>query len=178
MSAKGIGAITGFVIGLLLCVVIFMVCNKNGKMKSEYDERQNVIRGKGYKYGFYTAMFYFAFMAIWPLTEIELPLSITVEAFVGIVLSVLVMSVYSIWNDAYWAINNNVERYTIMFIVITIFNLFVGGMSIAKGHMFKDGKLQDPFINLLCGIMFLIIAVVLIVKKYTKKEDAEYGEES
>ena len=179
MSARGIGAITGFVIGLLICIVIFKVCNRNGKMKSEYDERQEAIRGRGYKYGFYTGLLYMAFLTLWPLTDIELPISDTVRAFVGIMLSASVMCVYSIWNDAYWGINNNITRYIVVFILATAINILVAGRAISVGIMIEDGIVQAPAINLLCSIMFLIIAGVLFAKKYIiNKEDSDDGEES
>lgn len=173
MSARGIGAIIGFVIGLVLCVGIFRICNNNNKLKSEYDERQEVIRGRAYKYGFYAAIFYLVFLTIWPLTEISLNVSDAVLGFCGIILSVCVMAIYSIWNDAYWGINNNRTRYLIIFVVATVINLLVGIRSVVSGDIIEDGIVQAPCINLLCGLMFLVVTATLLIKKFADKAEED-----
>lgn len=173
MSARGIGAICGVIIGLILCVVIFKICNKDKKIKSEYDERQETIRGRGYKYSFYTALGWMAFMAVWPLTDIQLLVDDTVLSFSGIMISVSVIAVYSIWNDAYWGINNNKGRYLVVFALATVINLLVGIMSIIHGGMIVDGVVQAPAVNLLCGVLFLIIACTIVLKKSVKDKEEE-----
>lgn len=179
MSARGMGAITGFIIGLLICLILFVFCNNNRKVKHEYDERQEIIRGRGYKYGFYTGLFYMAFLTLWPLTEIELPITDTVLVFIGIVLSISVMCIYSIWNDAYWAMNNNTTRYIVVFVAATMINLLVPIVAIVNGTMVEDGVLQAPAINLLCGVIFLVVGGTLLAKKLINgKEDSYDGEES
>ena len=56
MNAKGMGFIAGLIVGLVLVVIIFRIANTDKKIKSEYDERQLRIRGKAYKYAFYTML--------------------------------------------------------------------------------------------------------------------------
>ena len=173
MSEKGIGAVVGLILGLLICVIIFKVCNRNSKLKCEYDERQEMARGRAYKYGFYTAIVYLGFMAIWPLFEIKLIVDNTVLSFIGVLVSICVMAVYAIWHDAYWGLNNNKNRYILVFILATVINLANGIISILSGHMVEDGVVQAPCINLLCGLMFLIIAVTLLIKDKFKKDEEE-----
>ena len=45
----------GIICGLIIAVIIIKVCNKNGKFKSDYDERQQIMIGKSYKYAMMTA---------------------------------------------------------------------------------------------------------------------------
>ena len=40
MNAKGIGFITGLIVGLILVVILFKYANTDKKIKTEYDERQ------------------------------------------------------------------------------------------------------------------------------------------
>ena len=55
---KSAGFVIGIVIGLIACVVLFKISNTNHKSKTEYDERQQVIRGKAYRYAFYVLAVY------------------------------------------------------------------------------------------------------------------------
>ena len=171
MSARGLGAITGAIIGLILCIVIFKICNKNNKVKSEYDERQEAIRGRGFKYGFYTALAYFAILTLLPITELNMKVDNSVLGFCGILISVLVLAVYTIWNDAYWGINNNRMRYLIVFALATVINIAVGIGACVTGNMIQDGVVQAPAINLLCGVLFLVIAITLVIKMVAKREE-------
>ena len=74
MSDMNLGILFGIFFGLILSVILLKVCNKNKKVRSEYDERQNVVRGRAYKYGFYAICFYLAIVAILPIANISLPL--------------------------------------------------------------------------------------------------------
>ena len=49
---------TGFAIGFLFVIllVIIVSLNKNKKIGGEYDERQQIVRCKGYKAGFFTML--------------------------------------------------------------------------------------------------------------------------
>ena len=47
-----LGMVTGLVLGLILFIIILKVTKKDGKIKCQYDERQELARGKGFKYGY------------------------------------------------------------------------------------------------------------------------------
>lgn len=174
MSVKSIGILIGFIVGLLLSVVIFIICNKNHKSKTEYDERQKIIRGNAYKYGFFTAMVYFGMQVLFDAIELELPLEYSVSAFLGLVISALVTVIYSILKDAYWGENNNQKRYFIFFAVITAINLLVAIMNIVDGEMVVDGIVQFCSVNLICAIMLIILMVVALFKdKLSSGEEDE-----
>ena len=175
MNAESIGVVCGIIIGLIICLVIFRVCNKDKRLKSEYDERQLVIRGKAYKAGFYTAIVYLAILTVFFMTDFEIPFVISVLAFFGVALSVTVVAVYSIWNEAYWGLNNQRDRYAIVFVLCAIINLGAGISAIVQGTVFLGT--QGPIINLLCGIMLLIIGGTLILKKFIKPEETDDEEE-
>ena len=49
-----IGIIIGIVLGLILIAVITKISNSDFRTTTKYDERQVIVRGNGYKYGFWT----------------------------------------------------------------------------------------------------------------------------
>ena len=56
---KTLGFVIGFslTIGIILIIIMatLKLSNTDGSSKTKYDERQQVARGKGYTYAFYTA---------------------------------------------------------------------------------------------------------------------------
>ena len=98
MNGKGIGFIAGLMIGLVLVAIFSKIANTDKKVKSEYDERQQRIRGKAYKYSFYTMIMYHAFMIALAFMDISIPVEPYVSEFLGIFLGCTVLGVYCIWN--------------------------------------------------------------------------------
>ena len=52
MNGKGAGFAVGITVGVILVMVLLKMSNTDKKIKTEYDERQERIRGKAYKYAF------------------------------------------------------------------------------------------------------------------------------
>lgn len=176
MNAEVIGVICGIVVGLIICAIFFIATNSNHKMRTDYDERQDAVRGRSYKYGFYTAEIYFAFLTVLYMAEISMPFTLSVQAFFGIFLSVLVVAIHSIWNNAYWGLNNNKKKYFILGAVCTVINLGVGIMHIVDGTILLGT--QGPVINLLCGIMLVIVGINVAIKdKFKSEADSDDDEE-
>ncbi|MBO4903208.1 MAG: hypothetical protein J5518_10480 [Lachnospiraceae bacterium] len=165
------GVLTGFVVGIVLVAVIARFANRNKKMKTEYDERQNVIRGMGYKYGFYAVVLYAALQTILAVAGIELPMAPEVLAFSYIFLGVTVTFVYCVLNDAYWGLNNNRRRYLILMGLIMLLNGAGVARAIADGSLIVDGKLSTMGMNLLVTVMFIIMMAVMGIQ--TLREKAE-----
>ena len=52
------GVAVGMMVGVIIIVALFKFANTNRAVKTEYDERQLVLRYKGYRVGFYTMLVY------------------------------------------------------------------------------------------------------------------------
>ena len=46
----------GLIIGIIFAIIIIKMFNKDGKAVTKYDERQKVVRGEAYKYGFFSIL--------------------------------------------------------------------------------------------------------------------------
>ena len=53
---KAVGLSLGIIVGLIICIFVFKFANKDKKILTKYDERQQVARGKAYMYGFWAMM--------------------------------------------------------------------------------------------------------------------------
>lgn len=178
MNARAIGMLIGIIVGVIICAIIFITANTNGKMKTEYDERQKEIRGKGFMISFFTVLVLLGIMVVLEVAEIKLPAQQSVIYMTIIILSVATNAVYNIINDGYWGLNNSKRKYEIYFIIISLVNFLVpfsGGLG--KLYTTEEG-FTLPCINLLCGILFIILFAVILAKDIiSRAEENEEGEE-
>lgn len=174
MSAKMIGILGGVFVGLIITLIVLKVANDDNKSQTKYDERQEIVRGKGYKIGYWTLIITMAILII-ALVMIEdagivLPISISLLIFIVVMIGVLVFAGYCIFNDGYFGLNNNRRTYYILFFIIGLFNLFLGIYPIISGNFIeKNGKVGSNGINLVCGISFVILGIMLVIKAIIDK---------
>ncbi len=175
VHATGIlfGMLTGIAVGALVSIIILKLTKKDGKLKCRYDERQNTARGKGFKYGFYTALIGNLLYGLLISAVPEVP----IEPGAGVILigliSTLVYVCYCIWCDSYFSLNENRTRVLIALGVISIFNFFLGIRSLLTGEAFADGKLNFRSMNLFCGLMILIVLIMIALRKSVKGREEE-----
>lgn len=176
-GAKGREYKYGFVIGALVGVfltTVLIVVLKNGKGgKNQYDERQELVRGRAFKYGFFTMMFSNVIFLFLKMLEITLFQNGEVLLMLSILISVMVFASYCIWNDAYFALNDNRKSLMIIFALIGIFNTILGVYNVFAGNLIRDGKLIWRGSNLYCGLVFVEIFVVFFLKYLKDKKEEQ-----
>ncbi len=173
VTGSMIGMGVGIAIGLIICIFVFKYMNTDKKMGTKYDEMQEIARGRGYKYSFWTLLICFALFFIFDSDKLDLPFTRPVLYFLAIMIAILVQTTYCIWHDAYIGINTNVKRFVIVAVVVTAINLLAAVAAVKGGTMFTDGKLQTPFINFLCALLFGILGVEVLIKHAYDKKNPE-----
>lgn len=176
-SYRFLGVMIGLAVGLILVVLFFKYVNNNHRVQSEYDERQQIVRSRGYKAAFFAMVIYEAIMIILSIGGIELPFSDCVIHFIGIMVGCLVLSGYAIWNGAYWGLNNNRKRFIIILTVTMIINLIPAIGAIVTGEIAENGKLGPLFINVLIVVMMIIVGAELLVTEYIDRKVSEKDNE-
>ena len=152
MSARQIGFIAGLIV--LLGIVVICAIIKKSSLKGEYDERQELIRGRGYKYALLTVMVFNAICLIF-----------------GVEGQVPYFGVYSILHDAFIGLNNNVRSFVVLFAACIIANLF-GGI-----HHLQQGLLENGQVtfatgsNLTLSVGFVILLITILVQHFSSRED-------
>lgn len=159
-----VGAAVGLAIGLIISVILLKFANTNHKFRTEYDERQKEIRGRCYQYGFWAMAVYECIMTLLGIGEIPVPMSPFVIHFAAILIGVLVLGGYSIWNGVYWGMNNDRKRYAAVFIAAGILNLIPVVRAVHAHTLLEDGKLGAPAVNLLALIAFLTLGVLMLIR--------------
>lgn len=173
--AYKMGYLVGMLVGVGAGLIVVMLCFKYVRIRKgsnfEYDERQQLARGNGFKYAYITGVVYNGVLCLLTMAGIPLPVEQSVLIMMGILLTVLIYAVYCIRHDAYVSLNENANRLMIVFIILGGINTFIGVMHVVHGTMFEDGVFTFHGINLLCGIFLLVVAVVLFA--HTKLQARE-----
>ncbi len=170
----------GFLVGLVLVFVIALVVvaitkKKNGTAK--YDERQELIRGRAFKYAFWVLVSYLCLNGFIQLgTGIEWA-DLMTSSFIGICLSMTVFVVACIRNDAYFAVNQKPKFYLVMFALLVVLNLTIGILNMLDGDVqfITDGRLNYHAMSFIVVLMFLLAFIALAIKAAEKKRMENRG---
>lgn len=157
-----LGFLFGLLTALAVAALVVYLLKRGRAGKCEYDERQELIRGRGFKAAFYTQLIYFLVNFVLRVgLEFEWADNITMDG-IGICLSVMVFALTCIQQNAYFPLNQKPKRYLLLFAGLMIMNLGIGFMNLSDGRvMWTDGKLNFLSMSFVCVGMFLILFVVL-----------------
>ena len=170
-AGRSLGMLTGVLIGVVIAVIILKMTNKDKKVMTEYDEMQKIVRGHAYRIAFYAVMIFEGFLCVADMGS-NLPAEPIVVHFTSIFLGILVLSVYCIWKDAYIGLNTKLKRYIVFCVLISAINLLGAAGAWHSGNMVVDGKLQAPFVNFLCGLLFAVIGITGLIKWLKDRREA------
>lgn len=168
-----LGMVIGAIFGLLLVVVLLKITKTNGKIKCEYDERQEALRGRGFKYGFFTMMFCNMIYSFLWIGFGQMLIDIGAFLILTVVLGAGVYANYCIWNDCYFSLNENRNRLMVVFGGIGGFNLSFGLANLFSGKAIENGMLNYRSINLFCGLLFVEIFFALWLRHLKKEVGTE-----
>lgn len=147
-------------------VLIFSVIIIKLSKKSNYDERQELIRGRGYRYGFLTTISFGAIVIILNYQiKISTLLAVSLSLFVGI----WVFSVYTIWNSAYLSLNQRgIKLLSYAFMLIGLIDGFKG----TEG-LIKEFELESNIFRIFIGIFLFSIGGMLIFCSHRDQNDKD-----
>ena len=167
----------GFIFGICLFSAIIIIpmliaITKDGKLKRKYDERQELIRGRGFKVACYTMIVLNIVYAIAMVVYSKLPIEPSAVMFIIAILGAMVYAWYCILNDGYFALNERVPQTIIVFTIIGLANLMMGISHILSENMIKNGVIKFECMSVVCGVLMLITVLVILIKQHKdKKED-------
>lgn len=168
-----VGLICGVVVGLLLVAGILKFARTDNASKCKFDERQELIRGRGFRYGYFTLMIYMAVYGAGTTLLERKCMEDFIGIFLGICISILVYAGYAVWKDGYFALNENPKRVLIGFALIVLINFAVSIPRMMHGEIVKGGVLQNDSLNLVCALMFVGIFIIIFAKHQVSKREEE-----
>ena len=175
MNYYNFGVFCGIFFGILLCVIIRkLVKAKNCCKKDEYDERQEILRNRGYRYAYFTSLIGTVLVLILKgaFEFNNLPGYTFLFATVMFV-SVGVYVVYCIMNDAYFSLTSNRHRFIILMTILSVFNIVGGIFIVINDRPDLASETLKGYVNIECGTIFLIVGIAMFVKSRIEKKEVE-----
>ncbi|MCM1494935.1 MAG: hypothetical protein NC089_03970 [Bacteroides sp.] len=163
----------GILLGLLMSYIFLVVTKKGDSTKAIYDERQQAVRGTGFKTGFFTMLGFDGFIALCLLLEIPIPADMEIIVSTGAIIGIGVYAVYCSWNDGYFALNENRNSILIFLGIIGLINLALAIVDMISNTLFQNGRLTFRGLNLLCGILVIVVFLTLLIKKAQDGKEEE-----
>lgn len=163
----------GIFVGVFVSIILIKGLNTNNKFKTDYDERQEAVRGRGYKYAAYTAWGLMVVLFVMSMGNVKLPIDDALLYFTVMIISLMVQVCHAVWNDAYFGSNNERNKYLIFFVILVLIN---GGAAIGyyrDGSLIVDGILTFRGANAECALIFIIMGIELVMKNLFHKEEIE-----
>ena len=165
-----LGALVVAIIGVLFLFVMKKYTKTDNSLKSRYDERQQLVRGTGFKYGFFSLMFYNVAAAFLISVEKRQYIEHAALMLAGILFGVFIYGAYCIWNESYFSLNENPKRVVIVFVLIALLNFGVGYRGFCQGVLIEDGMLTVNCLNIFVGVLVLMLFFVMVVKHICKEK--------
>ena len=168
---------------MLIALLVYFIATKGTMEKFRFDERQEALRGRGFRLSFYVMLGYILWIFMVDTMGFIQPEYYTILYVLGLIIGVLVYAVYAIWNDCYFAMNEKRSTSIWIIAIVGIVNLIVGIVNskifskVGNGAPFGIGISKTPLINLAVAVMFIVIAVTMVLKKMSAGRSAADDEE-
>lgn len=168
-----IGIFLGVMIGIGGLVIILALIKNGDDARSQYDERQQIARGKAYRAGFYTMGIAILVMFILEMAGVSLPIERSLTYFMIFVFGGLALIAVNIWNDSYYAMNENPIRFVVIFALIALFELMIGIRYVTTGQLIVNGILTFRAMSFVVVFMLLFVLVMTLIKRLKDKREED-----
>ena len=161
----------GIYIGVFVAIAVSIFVWKKYKKgkKPYYDERQELIRGRAFRYGFYAMIFWIAISMFAEFLFERTLFDRGAFAFITVIAGVGVNVVYSILSGSYFYVNMNRRKYIIILIAATVINFISSVAMIARGGIIVDGVLTYKCVNILVTILLVAVLAAIYIRDKAEK---------
>ena len=179
INFKTIGIIYGLVVGIFVVLIVCALTKNGDRSELKYDERQLAARGKAFKGGFFTILIMNFLAVIFTAAEISIPIDSTLAMLISCFLGMLVFLGIAIWENAYYALNENGRNVVIAFTIIGLINFVIGIINLRGDEVIVNGVVQgEKCMNFMCALLFIYIAMVTAIRVYVDKKADESVDEN
>ena len=160
----------GLAVGIIAAIVFFGIIwkfNKN-KMKGKFDERQELVRGRGYKYACFTLLGLLTLDLLLESFRAFEILPVTRELFLFFILlvGVMVYALYCIRNDSYFGVGMDTRTYRAVMWIVIVCNAISAVSGLMDGGAMVDGT----------ALIFVIAFVILMISLKVRSRSAALEE--
>ncbi|MCD5000987.1 hypothetical protein IV487_00665 [Enterococcus saccharolyticus] len=130
-------------------------------MKQNFDERQLLVRQKGYKYAFIMEMVLIVIFYTDTLFATKEYFTMSAILALLLFLPVIFVTGYMVLNDAYYRVNefNKLGFSSLFFLGLGLFHLYIFLSSQSYQRVIVDGQVTNNIVSVLSAIMFLNVGL-------------------
>ena len=165
----------GIAVGFFTVTLLVLFRNRLSKDKQDcYDERQVIVRGKGYQYAFFTTMGLLMLYAAFA-EPIEKYMEAGIIPLAILLFSGLILMGYCLFHDAFWGLisKKNKRMGVTVWALYSVLNIMHIVDNSSPDKMWIAGRLSSRFMLPLLLSIFFAIALILMVLKDRMKNDEE-----
>ncbi len=165
-----------FILAFSILAVAFIISRLLKNQAQNFDERQEMIRGKAYKYTVKVMIIYSGlYVCCSQLMEKEFLIT-SVALILGMFIGLVAFAVYSIWNEAFFSLDRTPKLSIFVLIAIVLLNSEDAISTITNGNLIENGTLTLESVTLMCAIAFVVILSTLLIKIAINKKAEQEGE--
>ena len=165
----------GIAVGFFTVTLLVLFRNRLSKDKQDcYDERQVIVRGKGYQYAFFTTMGLLMLYAAFA-EPIEKYMEAGIIPLAILLFSGLILMGYCLFHDAFWGLisKKNKRMGVTVWALYSVLNIMHIVDNSSPDKMWIDVRLSSRFMVPLLLSIFFAIALILMLLKNRMKNDEE-----
>ena len=169
-TAWWIGFAVGIMIVAVVCAVVARMARRKGVGKGEYDERQQIARGRAFTWAYATLLVYLALWMI--LRGLEVPFFMeSLSVAVGALLSIAVFVGYSVFHDAYFKASESPRAWIVIICAIGLLNTGIGLHHLLTGATLRERLYEN--MNLFVGLLLVATLAFIVIKRAMDRHSAE-----
>lgn len=154
------GFLAGILSGGILAILLVRLTRTDRTFKCKYDERQQLVQGRAFKYGFFGWMLFDAFCI---LADLGLEVRWMDRAsllFSGMLVGITVYASYSIWYDGYFSLNQKPAQVLSILVSIAVLN----AVCAVRQIYVHQGLLENGVVSFYysCNLFMAAVSVFLL----------------
>ena len=170
-TEMALGFVTGVLLVAIVCTVIAKMAKKKGSVgRGEYDERQQIARGKAFTWAYATLLIYLAAWMVFRTMEIPFFME-SDSVWAGALLSIAVFVGYAIFHDAYFKASESPKTWIVIICACGLLNLVIGIGRLLRGASLAD-KINNNM-NLFVGLLLVATLVMLLIKRAMDRREGD-----
>ena len=156
--------------GIILADMILVKLGRSNRYR--YDERQELVRGRGFRYGFCAMA---AVLILQAAYGDRLAQYFTYEMFAILCLciGILVNTVYVIWHDGYFPVNEHPLSVILGLFALFFIQLFQTVHAVRIGMFVQNGEARGGVGNLILTVVFLTELLAILFRYIWKRREKE-----
>ena len=170
------GILVGILVGIVIVAAKFWFNKKTtGTINGgDFDERQQLLRGKAFQKGFFTMMIFSGLY--WVLVQLILRRPLMEDGLSGLVClfaGIAVFAMDCILHDAFFTVKNKPKSYIALFAACTITQIPAALTNIQKGRVLHDGVLSFGVLPVVSGATFLAVLTAILIQQARPEKDED-----